>query len=70
METEFDWLTKKRQDLVELNRGKWVVIDQMHDKVFADEELHKAIEEYEKEHPGEIPSAFKIPRKDEEFILL
>ena len=70
MEDVVDWLTKERQDLIKLNQGKWIVIDKEHNKVFADEDLHKAIEGYEKEHPGETPSVFKVPREDEEFILL
>ncbi len=70
MEDKLGWLTRERQDLIEANRGRWVVIDQEHNKVFANENLHTAIEEYEKEHPGETPSVFKVPREDEESILL
>ena len=69
VEDKLLWLTKERQDLVEKHRGQWVVMDPQHDKVFASDDLHTAIEEFKKEHPGEIPSFFKIPTKEEELAV-
>ena len=43
MKDELSWLTKERQDLIAANRGKWIVIDQEHNKVFANENLHTPI---------------------------
>ena len=67
VEDKLLWLTEKRQDLVEKHRGQWVVLDPEHDKVFASDDLHAAILAFEKEHPGEVPSIFKIPTKEEEL---
>ena len=67
VEDKLLWLTKYRQDLVEKHRGQWVVIDPAHDKVFASDDLNAAIQEFEKEHPHEMPSCFKIPPKNEEI---
>ncbi|MBS3138168.1 hypothetical protein J4207_00515 [Candidatus Woesearchaeota archaeon] len=61
------WLTEQRQDLVEKHRGQWVVLDPEHNKVFASDDLHGAVVAFEKEHPGEVPSFFKIPTKEEEL---
>ena len=68
MEDKLFWLTENRQDLIEKHRGQWVVIDQKHNKVFASDDLHTAVVAFENEHPGEIPSIFMIPRKDEELL--
>ena len=63
------WLNQ-RQDILQNNSGKWIAIDIEHDKVFASEDLRKAISDYQKEHPNKEPAVFKVPRNDEEFILL
>jgi len=67
VEDKLLWLTKERQDLVEKHRGQWGVIDPQHNKVFASDDLDEAIEAFAQEHPGEIPSIFKIPTKEEEM---
>ena len=67
VEDKLLWLTEKRQDLVEKHRGQWVVIDPKHNKVFASDDLHTAIVEFNKEHPRERPHCFKIPTKEEEL---
>ncbi|MBI4450564.1 hypothetical protein HY642_01190 [Candidatus Woesearchaeota archaeon] len=64
---KLEWLTTKRQDLVLKHRGQWVVIDPEHDKVFANDELHPAVEEFHKEHPGETPCIFLIPSLDADY---
>lgn len=66
---EMDWLSN-RQDIIEKNMGKWVVIDMEHKRVFAHEDLDIAVKEFKEEHPDRVPFIFKIPREDEDLILL
>lgn len=65
MEDKLLWLTTNRQDLVEANRGKWVVIDSEHNKVFAGVDPHRLVKKFKAEHPHDLPSLFKIPTEEE-----